>query len=430
MGRYSVGRFCTMVAFLFISLLLLYIFNCEHKNRKKRCFKVVALLLGLIVSIIIVDTGARLIVKPRYVRTDDIYHRPPNIQTSGVFRDIPETRHSYTNPPKGYPDVPYTLTVDKRGFRNRSDFDTYDVLVLGDSFAEGSKVTDQDAWPTLYESLSGKKVYNLGMSGGNPGTYVETLEKFGVQLSPDIVFLMLYEGNDFRGSGELIDRTAKESGFRERIRAYYKSSPLRSAVKRFLINTFSFQRSGVKRESTLFAASNPLSWMPVSVSEGNRVRHYDFTVKRLLKHYVSKEKFMRSSGMKTASLAILKIKEICKEIDARLIVVFAPDKPHVVMPLIRERVSAESIREFLALKKRDLPGPKETKAAIFKNLSAQEEAVREFCEKEGIEFVSVTNQLRESIKNSEQAYFTYDQHWTPIGHSVVAEALYNYLEGE
>ena len=97
------------------------------------------------------------------------------------------------------------------------------------------------------------------------------------------------------------------------------------------------------------------------------------------------------------------------------------------MPLFEQKLSAQKVRSFLALKKKNLPSPQKTKSILYKNLNAEEDVIREFCNKEEIEFVSLTKRLRSAIQNGRQAYYTYDQHWTPIGHQVVAEVLYDYL---
>ena len=42
-------------------------------------------------------------------------------------------------------------------------------------------------------------------------------------------------------------------------------------------------------------------------------------------------------------------------------------------------------------------------------------------------FVSATASLRAAAVSGTQVYFTYDQHWTPEGHEIVAEAVHRFL---
>ena len=51
----------------------------------------------------------------------------------------------------------------------------------------------------------------------------------------------------------------------------------------------------------------------------------------------------------------------------------------------------------------------------------------EWCRRQSIPFVSLTGPLREAVSNGKQVYLTYDQHWTPVGHEVVAQAVHRYL---
>jgi hypothetical protein len=315
----------------------------------------VAIFIGLVMGILLFDAAIRPWRSTRYIKTEDIYHRPPQTQVNGIFQDLPETRHSYSRVAPGYPDVPYTLTVDKRGFRNQADLEHYEVVVLGDSFAEGSKVSDDQNWPTIYATKSGLTVYNLGMSGGNPDSYLETYEKFGRALSPKMVITLIYEGNDFRGSGELVSRIKRDSSLRRRVRAYFKSSPVRLAFKRFIINTLS--KAADERSSTSPSSreSDVLSWLPLAIPEGNNAKYYAFKAKKLINHYDDKKTFQRSPGCRTALLALDKINTICKSNHTKLIIMYAPDKPHVVMPLVRDRLPIEAVRNFIAFKKDDLP---------------------------------------------------------------------------
>jgi hypothetical protein len=64
---------------------------------------------------------------------------------------------------------------------------------------------------------------------------------------------------------------------------------------------------------------------------------------------------------------------------------------------------------------------------VLARLGVKESAIEEFCRQQSIEFVSLTEPLRRKISEGQQAYFTYDQHWTPIGHEVAADTLYLYL---
>ncbi len=63
--------------------------------------------------------------------------------------------------------------------------------------------------------------------------------------------------------------------------------------------------------------------------------------------------------------------------------------------------------------------------ALLNNESAVETTVAEYFSQRDISFVSLTQPLRKAVLSGLQPYFTYDQHWTPEGHRVVADAVVN-----
>jgi len=459
LGRYSLGHFTALFLLIPISAAMLYLTWANERNEKERRFKVITISLCVLVSLIVMDIVARLVLPRRYVAEQTYFHRPPNTIQTGTAKDVPEEAFLYPRTPPGHPDIEYTLTTDKRGFRNKTDLERYDVVVLGDSFAEGSCVTDDDAWPALLAQKSNLTVYNLGMSAGHPGTYLETLKKFGPELSPKTVVCLLCEGNDFR------DENFKEkNGIADQLEGHFKTSPLRNALKSLLIRCFGSTpaarpvrnslvgeagprvdgisngarpASGTNEpakpnENTAQAppdqSTSPVSWLPVAVPEGPDGKYYTFKVKSLLEHFVTDRQFLGEKGVKKTFAALREIKKLSAEKGIRLIIAYAPDKPHVLLPLITKTVSPEQLRAFMALKGKNLPPADKLLDALLPRLDVQESAVRDFCRTESIEFISLTEPLRRIIAEGAQAYFTYDQHWTPIGHKIVAETICQYLQ--
>ena len=459
LGRYSLGHFTALFLLIPISAAMLYLTWANERNEKERRFKVIAISLSVLVSLIVMDIVARLVFPKRYVAEQTYFHRPPNAIQAGTAKDVPEEAFLYPRTPPGYPDIEYTLTTDKRGFRNKTDLERYDVVVLGDSFAEGSRVTDDDAWPALLAQKSNLTVYNLGMSSGHPGTYLETLKRFGPELSPKIALCLLYEGNDFRESN-----FEKTNGLSNQIEDYFKTSPLRNALKNLFIRCFGSATPARPVRNSLVGEAgprvdgisngarpttdtnkpaepnentapkppdqsiNPVSWLPVPIPEGPNGKYYTFKVKSLLEHFVTDRQFLSEKGVKKTFAALREIKRMSAEKGIRLIIAYAPDKPHVLLPLITRTVSPEQLRAFMALKENKLPPADKLLDVLLPRLDVQESAVRDFCRTESIEFISLTEPLRRIIAEGAQAYFTYDQHWTPLGHKIVAETISQYLQ--
>ncbi len=425
LGRYSVDKVTALLILAIVSAFYLYLAWSNERNRKQRQLKTMALSLSIVLSLVVGDIFLRVARSRQYVGSELLYHRAPNQVQKGTFVDEPEKAFSYANMPAGYPDVAYTLTVDKRGFRNRSDLEQYDIVVLGDSFTEGSKVSDEEAWPAVLAGRSGRSVYNLGMSGGSPVTYVNTLEEFGIGLRPKTVICMLYEGNDFRDSN-----FEKESGLSNLFETIYGVSPLRNLMKNGLIRLLSTEvkLEGAGGEGETLKPSGPGSWLPVAIPAGGGEKYYSFKVKLLLQHNHTAEEFAKTEAYRQTTAEVRRMKEVCEENGARFVLAFAPDKPHLLLPLLKESVTSEELHEFMAIKADKLPAPEKAMEVMLSRVEIQEEATADFCRGEGIDFVSVTGPLRAAIAEGRQAYFTYDQHWTPLGHKIAADRIYEYLK--
>ncbi len=436
LGRYGLTHLSWVIFLIPVSLMWLYLIWSNENNVKKRQFQVTALALSIIIPIILVDLLMRLAQPKTYVMEENFYHRKPNSVIQGTIHDVPENAFTYPQMRPGYPDIEFILTTDKTGFRNKTDLNKYDIIALGDSFTEGSNVTNEDVWTVKLAQKSNFSVYNLGMAGTHPGIYLETLKQFGTALSPRIVLCMLYEGNDFRDSNY-----EREDTIIHKISNFFRSSPLRLAMQELLIKELSSAKNKpVENQAALAnnhvisekedanpAAVSALSWLPVPLPDGPDAKYYTFTVKNLCDHFETRESFLRSKGCKKTFASLRQIKKICNDNNIILTIVYAPDKSHVLMPLISDTISAETLREFMALKMKKLPPTNELKDAVLSRLDMKEQVFQEFCEKEFIEFVSLTESLRQNTALGEQLYFTYDDHWTPIGHEVVANTINTFI---
>lgn len=430
LGLYGVSHFITLLIIVPVSLLVICTIWRQQPDdstpQREKTFKTLILTLAIIFPIIVVDVGMRLVQAKRYVGNPPLFHRPPNSTKTGIIHDLPETAFTYPIPRPGYPDTQFTLTSDKRGFRNKIDLDQYDFLMLGDSFTEGSDVTDDDIWPTVFADLTGNTVYNLGMSGGSPKTYLETLKKYIHDISPQTVVCMVYEGNDFRNSNftEKPSRTSLSD-------TIFKRSPLRRFFKNALIRIF-----GPLNAKRPLARGKPLtpdhplyaiSCLPLVIPPDSNSKYYAFELKSLLEYLETADLFVNSPGFEKTCQSLRQIKQTCLNANARLIIIYAPDKPHVLMPLVKDTLSPKRLHAFMALKQKNLPAPDQLFEMLLPNFSVKETALANFCLQENLEFVSTTEPLRQAIASGTQAYFTYDQHWTPPGHAIVAQTLHQYL---
>ena len=118
-----------------------------------------------------------------------------------------------------------------------------------------------------------------------------------------------------------------------------------------------------------------------------------------------------------------KLNALCAENQAQLVVVYAPDKPHVLLEACKENLSAAQLHAFIALKEDDLPEADQLLETILPQMDTYEIVMQQYCKQQDIPFISLTEILRKEMLEGTFAYFTYDQHWSPEGHKVVADFL-------
>jgi hypothetical protein len=401
-------------------------------------FMFVTLFTALLIFLAVVATG--WMNTPRYVEkavetsTGEVKlvglvrHRPPNEYYELQQKDVPEQHRSYPDQPAGYPEFPVTLTIDKYGFRNGEVKDRYPIVAVGDSFVAGSHVSDKQAWTVLLSEKIGQDIYNLGVSGSDPQTYLNNYAMFGRQFKPELVIMMLYEGNDFKyRSPKKFDKKTGQQKLTtsQKIRRWSKASPVTKGLKRFSSEVL----EQVGKDWPVPGYKESVGWMPVSLelADGNTA-WYSFKPKRLLYLDYSPEEFSSSRNWEGVSGVFLEMKKLAEQEGFRLLFVYAPSKPHVVMPLVKDQVPADQLRNFAAFKEDDLPPADEFKQRIYDNMETQETVFMDFCGRQNLDCISLTKGLQQATLESVQTYYTYDQHWTPEGNQVAADVISGWLQ--
>jgi len=418
LGYYREGHLTSLLGVLLISVPVLVLIWTKPENLKRRRLQLLALVVSVMLAAFLFDLALRIMSGSSYVLGGNIITHRANSEFRGITRDVPRTAFSFPAIQPGYEDVPYVLTNDARGFRNQVALSDCEILAVGDSFVEGSEVSDEQVWPLLLGKRTGKSVYNLGIGNGSPFTYLATLKEIGLQLKPKTVLLMIYEGNDFRHS-----KPRKRSGLRYRLHSYRKRSPLIRAIKRAMIKVLG--PVGAKRITNVPEDHRlwPVAWLPLALPEGGNANYYALEWQRTAEHWEAGDTFERTEEFQAVAAVLSEIKSLCLDRKIRLIVLYAPDKPHVVLPVARASLLPKQIRAYLALKMKDLPGPDECLNTLIDRVSVRESAVASFCRVESIEFYSLTQAMQQGIAAGQQLYFTYDQHWTPEGQRFAAEAI-------
>jgi hypothetical protein len=434
LGRYTVGIF-TGLAVGSALLLLVASLLASRRGLGEAAALLALAVLSVAAGLSIVSFVTYVEIAPRYLRVPvaeavsdpalrarlqgTAMTRHPGLVWKTVRRDEPAPGRSYPRRAPGFPERRIVLTTDDRGLRNLERGGTYDVVVSGDSFTEGSMVDDAQVWWAKLAARTGVRIYNVAVSGLNPGEYLNNFAAYGLDARPRTAIFAIYEGNDFKAHGPRDAPAEARPGWVRRALGWLRDdSPIRGRLQRALVDGL----APIGADRPLPSGSG-LDWMPLAVGEGATARHYAFEPRDVVGLALRRD-FARSREWQGAAAAFEAIAALAAERKIRLVFLYVPGKEHVVLPLARERLSPESLHAFLSIGSREeLPPAEELAERIYAGLDARESAMRVWCSEHGVEFVSATQALRERVARGEQAYFTYDQHWTELGHEAVAELL-------
>ena len=88
------------------------------------------------------------------------------------------------------------IKTDKLGFNNKNFINSFDILLMGDSFAEGSCVNQSDEPSSLFKKNYNLKTYNIGVSGNGPLISLALAHEIKLLTEFDFIVWLIYD-NDF-----------------------------------------------------------------------------------------------------------------------------------------------------------------------------------------------------------------------------------------
>ncbi len=446
LGRYGMAHFVALaLGTLLLGLVVALLWN---RRSLAETAALAALALGsTFAGVVLIASFAQIRIAPRYQSapvtsvvqdralrahlSGRVLWRDPKYRWELLREDLPPLGRSYPLRVPARPAVPIVLTTDDRGLRNPPRTGRYDIVVAGDSFTEGSMVSDDETWWSLLARQTGVRIYNTGVSGLTIREYLNNWLAFGLDSGARTLIVTIYEGNDWKPlEPASLTATAVPAAMRAGVvgaglldsvwGAIWNASPLRFraelALKQLLTPI---------GEDWPLPPSLGLSWMPATIEAGGVARHYAWEPKNMMRLDWEPAAFAASPEWTTNEAVLRQLADIARARELRLVFVYAPSKAHVVLPLLRETVSAEAMHAFARFRNHagDLLPPDAFREQLYRNLDTQEHTLRDWCAARGIDFISLTTPLRERVAAGVPVYFTYDQHWTEQGHAAVAAIL-------
>jgi hypothetical protein len=122
-----------------------------------------------------------------------------------AFRRIPNLHWSAAQYPSDIEEVywlprtlaaPITFTYDRWGYRNTIDMERASIVLIGDSFVEGSYVSDEQTLASHLADRSVQSVANLGVAGYGTMQEFRVLKGDALARKPKVIAWFFFEGND------------------------------------------------------------------------------------------------------------------------------------------------------------------------------------------------------------------------------------------
>ncbi len=280
--------------------------------------------------------------------------------------------------------------TDEHGFRNPSPWPEHaEIVIVGDSMAYGYGVASQESWPRLLDdALPVSRVITLGLPGTVPQQYTRYFEKFGARLRPRLLIYMVFPGNDIKGTVEF-DRwiAAGAPGSFDHWRYFEGHVPIRGQSVLDRSSLVMSLRSLTK------ALRNSSSWKFIELTGGGRLR----LAPQLYRQSIAMNR-PGTPGFEAVVKATREARELAHALGSQLVVVLAPTKETVYLPLLRE----------------PFPGLTEPLGSVLTN-------------DEGMAVIDLSEPLRKRAARGEQLFFEVDGHPNALGNRVIAEVVIQYL---
>ena len=283
---------------------------------------------------------------------------------------------------------------DKNGFRNRSDLNHADIVVIGDSFVEAMTIPDAKIMTSLLAGMQNQAVANLAQYGYGPREELIVLKRYALPLGPRTVVWMFYEANDLK------DVIHHRKAMRDLDAPPANSSgPRRSLVRRAIAElhtrlSIAWRRarrpSGARRAGV------------VRTADGKRLNEYFY--------YESLPFSPDDISALDETVGIIRTAEkLCSDQGARFLFVFIPSKFRAFHDSCEFPANSECRNWSLT----DLP---ERLRKAVGPLSGQ------------VGYRDLTPDLVSAVQKGDFPYYSDDDHWSPAGNRIAAEAINRYLQ--
>jgi hypothetical protein len=302
---------------------------------------------------------------------------------------------------------------DRWGFRNKQVPDHAQIVTVGDSMTYGTSTPARQNYPSQLARMLGKSVYNVSKGGYGPPHYAYLVNKHALSLSPDVILIGFYFGNDLDDTYRYVTGTKYDQDGLDQMHAAKFMPGLRDWLTR---NSMVYQtvklNSGVLVETLAYyeAAKTKTSASHV-YSDG--IRRTVFVSTR--EYYATLDQSVEKNRTSLAvAIDILsRLFDSCAKSHTRCMLLLFPTKESVYWPYAEKVLSGSARADVQALVR-------------------MEQVVREILvgtlNSRGVETIDPLDDMRDAA-GREPLYFTgYDNHPNANGHRVIATVVAEQLK--
>lgn len=216
---------------------------------------------------------------------------------------------------------------DAWGFRNATPWpERVDILTVGDSFTYSLSVQDEQAWPALL-ARAPYRVLNLGLVGAAPQQYLRMYETFGASLSPKVLLVGLFLGNDLTDALEF--------------EAWWSAKNPNSFMD-FLLKKGRSGANGWRQESYVYTALKDFRETDrVGFLQRKTVRLTDGSELYLDPKQLARQASVGSPQQPAFALVLYTLEHLCTlatQQQTHCLILIFPDKEQVYLPILGEAV--------------------------------------------------------------------------------------------
>lgn len=300
--------------------------------------------------------------------------------------------------------------MDKDGFRNEPHADSADIVVLGDSYIEYGANEADTFVGRLEEKLPGLGVRNLGKSGYSVAQYVHVLKRFGLEATPKVAIMAVYEGNDIP---EIRDYLSWKSGRTSELRGYLFKFASGSLWRRYMV---AVEATLVEFRNRLGALDEVLLDKLATVRGYPSMTHPDIAVLNLQerpypKLFIDKlpetavEQMFATAEFDALRHFFNEFREVCKSNGITPLILYIPTALQIYAPYTTQ----SSGSHWLQVRDRQI--------AVRRNT---ETAIKAVAAKSGLDLISLTPVFERAAADGKMVYYALDAHWNAEGREIAA----------